>query len=277
MRFGKKSKAFYYEVLLAKTSEQMIVAIFTPSPVLSYTFTRALAFAANAHEFQVRKDGTPYIAHLLAVSSLVLEAGGTEDEAVAALLRDYLEDVNGAEPLDIECKFGTQVLAAVQHLTATDKTEYRGQMLISIPGTVLISAADSLHNLRGYASGKAAIDQAKAEHYIWLTWLYAIAPRVPMPWVTEMAALIAACGHSSPFDRDLIKARRAAICDREIRSGESVTQVSIAKKLGVNVDTVLSAFDKLRELGAPLQGGSGRGLWSYGSEWGFRAAFMDRV
>lgn len=254
------------------------MATFTPSPILTPAYARALTFAAKAHEFQTRKDGTPYIAHLLSVSALVLEAGGTEDEAIAALLHDYLKDIDGAEPLDIECKFGTQVLAAVQHLTATDKAEYRGQMLISIPGTILISAADSLHNLRGYAAGKAAFDQAKAEHYTWLTWLYAIAPRVPMPWVTEMAALIAACGHSSPFDRDLIKVRRVAICDREIRGGENVTQVGIAKKLEVHIDTVLSAFDKLRELGAPLQGGSGRGgWWSYGRDWDFRAAFMEKL
>jgi len=56
-------------------------------------FDDALAFASNLHRAQCRK-GTliPYISHLLAVTALVMEDGGSEDEAIAALLHDAIED-----------------------------------------------------------------------------------------------------------------------------------------------------------------------------------------
>ena len=59
----------------------------TPDPVLGERFTEAVAYAVELHATQARKaTGIPYLAHLLAVCSLVLEDGGTEDEAIAALL-----------------------------------------------------------------------------------------------------------------------------------------------------------------------------------------------
>ncbi len=60
---------------------------------LSDKFSEALVFAEKLHRQQVRKgSGVPYVAHLLGVASLVLEAGGDEDEAIAALLHDAIED-----------------------------------------------------------------------------------------------------------------------------------------------------------------------------------------
>jgi len=68
---------------------------------LSARFDQALVFAADLHRDQVRK-GTPvpYMAHLLGVASLVLEDGGDEDEAIAALLHDAVEDQGGAPTLE---------------------------------------------------------------------------------------------------------------------------------------------------------------------------------
>ncbi len=60
---------------------------------LTDRFINALVYAAHLHANQVRKDGkVPYIAHLLSVAALVLEDGGTEDEAIAGLLHDAIED-----------------------------------------------------------------------------------------------------------------------------------------------------------------------------------------
>ena len=75
------------------------------APLLGPRFEDALAYAAHLHADQVRKQsGIPYVSHLLAVCSLVLEDGGNEDEAVAALLHDAVEDhpaeLAGGAPLD---------------------------------------------------------------------------------------------------------------------------------------------------------------------------------
>ncbi|HEY9812232.1 MAG TPA: HD domain-containing protein, partial [Candidatus Sericytochromatia bacterium] len=64
--------------------------------ILSNRFIEAVAFANELHANQKRKGSDiPYIAHLLAVSSIVLEHGGNEDEAIAALLHDAIEDQGG--------------------------------------------------------------------------------------------------------------------------------------------------------------------------------------
>ena len=75
---------------------------------LSSRFESAFSAAASLHPTQVRKGtDTPYIAHLLAVASLVLEHGGTEDEAIAALLHDAVEDQGGLPTLQrIRDEFG---------------------------------------------------------------------------------------------------------------------------------------------------------------------------
>ena len=77
------------------------------SPLMNLTkrFDEALVFASQVHNDQLRK-GTkiPYIAHLLSVTALVLEHGGSEDEAIAALLHDAVEDC-GVEVKEISGRF----------------------------------------------------------------------------------------------------------------------------------------------------------------------------
>ena len=64
--------------------------------ILTDRFDRALLYATLVHGGQVRKGtSTPYVAHLLAVSATVLEYGGDEDLAIAALLHDSVEDQGG--------------------------------------------------------------------------------------------------------------------------------------------------------------------------------------
>lgn len=132
---------------------------------LSPDFAEALAFAAALHTGQTRKAGNvPYISHLLAACSLVLEAGGTEDEAISALLHDALEDqgpdTGGAEKLAerIGRRFGPHVLAIVEACTDSTtfpKPPWRGRKEIFLhrletaPESVcLVVVADKLHNAR---------------------------------------------------------------------------------------------------------------------------------
>ena len=123
-------------------------------------FSSALAFAADLHREQTRK-GTdiPYIAHLLAVAALVIEHGGDEDQAIAALLHDAVEDQGGQETLaQIRQRYGERVAGLVDACTDSyekgpEKAEWKPRKekyLASLPGkpsdALLVSAADKLHN-----------------------------------------------------------------------------------------------------------------------------------
>lgn len=134
------------------------MAKFTDNPILTDRFTQALVFASQIHSSQIRKGSieVPYISHLLAVASLVLESGGNEDEAIAALLHDSIEDVQ-VDPELIKEKFGDRILGIVQELTenkAWAKSERKHLYVQSIlkmsASAVKISIADKLHNIRCY-------------------------------------------------------------------------------------------------------------------------------
>jgi GTP pyrophosphokinase len=127
---------------------------------LSKRFDHAVKFARKAHKKQARK-GTeiPYISHLLGVTSIVLEMQGTEDQAIAALLHDAVEDCGGPVMAErIRAEFGDDVIRIVLANTDTDeqpKPPWRARKqgyLDSLPGKqrdeLLISLADKLHNAR---------------------------------------------------------------------------------------------------------------------------------
>jgi (p)ppGpp synthase/HD superfamily hydrolase len=86
---------------------------------LSKLYDEALLYASDLHRTQVRKgSGTPYIAHLLSVSSRVLSAGGTEVQAIAGLLHDAAEDQGGQATLDdVRRRFGSDVAQIVADCT----------------------------------------------------------------------------------------------------------------------------------------------------------------
>ena len=92
-----------------------------PYPVLGDRFTDAFAHAVRLHARQARKDTTiSYLTHLMAVCSLVLEDGGDEDQAIAALLHDGPEDQGGQPVLDeIRKRFGDEVANLVDGLSDT--------------------------------------------------------------------------------------------------------------------------------------------------------------
>jgi GTP pyrophosphokinase len=135
------------------------VSEFTDEPFLTARFDEALHYATRHHARQLRK-GTPvpYAAHVLAAASLVLEMQCSEDEAIAALLHDVVEDGGGTEALeDIRERFGEPVAEMV--LANSDSVDERGpwwerkQAYVEAfphksPGALRVSLADKLHNAR---------------------------------------------------------------------------------------------------------------------------------
>lgn len=134
-------------------------------PAVGKRFRDALVWAAELHEEQKRKGGNiPYVAHLLGVASIVLEHGGDEDQAIAALLHDALEDqAHRMTPGEIGARFGEQVEKIVEACTDGDPEEQRDRdigrwrvrkqkyidAIAAKPAeALLVSMADKLYNAR---------------------------------------------------------------------------------------------------------------------------------
>jgi len=139
---------------------------------LSTRFEEALTFATRLHADQARKGTTiPYISHLLAVTSIVLEQGGNEDEAIAALLHDAIEDQGGASTREeIRRRFGETVVEIVNGCTDAEvvpKPPWRRRKeayiahLRDAPASVrLVSAADKLHNARAILADYRSVGES---------------------------------------------------------------------------------------------------------------------
>ncbi|MCX6552510.1 MAG: HD domain-containing protein [Acidobacteria bacterium] len=127
---------------------------------LTRRFEEALAYANEAQGKQKRKGtDVPYLAHLLEVASIVLQHGGDEDEAIAALLHDAPEDAGGhARLADIRTRFGDRVADIVDGCSDTfespkpswrpRKEAYLARIPSLSPSARLVSAADKLANAR---------------------------------------------------------------------------------------------------------------------------------
>ncbi len=127
---------------------------------ISPRFLEAVSYAAALHGSQRRKfSGEPYLAHLLAVAAIVMEHGGNEEEAIAALLHDAVEDQGGLPTLaEIRRRFGEPVAQIVEGCSDTaenPKPPWRPRKeayLLHLQGAStsvrLVSAADKLHNVR---------------------------------------------------------------------------------------------------------------------------------
>jgi (p)ppGpp synthase/HD superfamily hydrolase len=136
----------------------------TKAVKLGPRFLRAFEFAAKKHAGQTRKASTiPYLAHLMGVASLVLEFGGDEDLAIAALLHDVVEDCGGAPMLkEVRRRFGPRVAKIVDGCTDSDtypkppwrerKETYIRHLQGADAETRLVSAADKLNNVRSILS-----------------------------------------------------------------------------------------------------------------------------
>ncbi len=131
-----------------------------PTPSLGPRFTRALELAYELHAGQTRKGSdVPYFGHLLGVTSIVIETGSSEDEAIAALLHDAAEDQGGRETLArIRSEFGDDVAEIVESCSDSlgdpkppwreRKRAYLEHLEEASEPALKVSLADKLHNAR---------------------------------------------------------------------------------------------------------------------------------
>jgi GTP pyrophosphokinase len=192
-----------------------------PAMTLTDRYAQALAFACEAHRGHVRKGtAIPYVSHLLAVSGLVLEHGGDEDQAIAGLLHDCVEDVGVHLREPIRERFGAGVLAIVDGLTDAvtqpkppwrERKEAYIEHLRTAPLPVLrVCAADKLHNLRciraDYRVHGPALWQRFNAGPADTCWYYSAvtdtlaAAGAPDGLVNELRDVLAACAAAAVFE-----------------------------------------------------------------------------
>ncbi|ACK73893.1 metal dependent phosphohydrolase (plasmid) [Gloeothece citriformis PCC 7424] len=141
-------------------------------PLLTDRFQKALVYATQLHAQQVRKgSNVPYISHLLSVAALVLEDGGDEDEAIAGLLHDAIEDQGGEATRQEICRqFGDRVAEIVEGCTDSDtipkppwrerKQAYIERFPRASSSVRRVSLADKLHNARSLVADYYSQKQA---------------------------------------------------------------------------------------------------------------------
>lgn len=129
-----------------------------PEPILTKLFDEALVYASDAHRLQSRKGSkVPYVAHLLGAASIALEAGADEDQAIAALLHDAVEDQGGQARLDdIRKRFGDRVARIVADCSDSvtlekpkwkqRKEAYIASLSKKSADSLLVSLCDKLYN-----------------------------------------------------------------------------------------------------------------------------------
>ncbi len=139
---------------------------------ISDRFRAAVAYALDVHAGQSRKHSqVPYVSHLFGVTALAMEHGADEDQAIAALLHDAVEDHGGLSRLaDIRARFGGRVAAIVEacsdSLAADPKSKapwrerkelYLSHLREADADARLVSVCDKLHNARTIVSEHLAI------------------------------------------------------------------------------------------------------------------------
>ena len=147
-----------------------------PGVVLGDRFIAGVREAVRLHAHQARKaSDVPYLSHLLAVAGLVLEHGGDEDQAIAALLHDGPEDQGGEATLAIiRDRFGDRVVAIVAACSDTFETPkppwrerkeaYIAHLAEKGPDVWPVTLADKVHNARTIVAdlrelGPASLDR----------------------------------------------------------------------------------------------------------------------
>ncbi|MBB5456760.1 HD domain-containing protein [Paraburkholderia sp. Cpub6] len=147
--------------------------------MLTEKFVRATELALRLHAAQRRK-GTqiPYTSHLLGVASLVLENGGDEEQAIAGLLHDAIEDVGPEVAPTIRELFGERVLRIVKGCTdgvpdasgqkpdwRTRKVAYLAHLEQAEADVLLVSASDKLYNARAIVMDLRTVGRAVFERF----------------------------------------------------------------------------------------------------------------
>ncbi len=172
---------------------------------LSSRFAEAVAYAVDVHADQVRKQprgrtdraATPYVAHLLGVASLILEAGGDEDLAIAGLLHDAAEDHGGWSRLaDIRERFGPRVARIVEDCSDSlepeesgkapwevRKREHLARLADADLDALTVWAADKVHN------GRAIVVDVVVEGPAAMSRFHALPDRVLWYYQANLALL----------------------------------------------------------------------------------------
>lgn len=197
---------------------------------LTERFTEAVDYARVLHAPDVRKGTTiPYFAHVMAVAAIVLEHGGSEDQAIAALLHDAGEDHGGADRIaDIRATFGDAVAdcvaacsddlpdeGAIKRPWSQRKTEYLARVKEEPLDIVLVSAADKLHNARSILSDYRSLGEK--------LWLRFNASREQTLWYYDELCAV--------FSERLVAPATAPLA-AELRSTLSALNESIAARPG---------------------------------------------
>ena len=181
--------------------------------MLTDRFQQALIYAAQVHDGQSRKGGEsiPYLAHLMSVAALVLENGGGEDEAIAALLHDAIEDRGDRTNIEeLRERFGDQVAFIVDACSDTDqrpkppwqgrKQAYIDRMQTAPVAVLRVACADKVHNARSTLSDLHVYGPATwgkfgstVEQQLWYyqTLSELFSRRLPGPLSDELARLVA--------------------------------------------------------------------------------------
>lgn len=189
----------------------------------------AFDFASMAHQHQLRKStNIPYISHIMSVSALVLEHGGNEDQAIAGLLHDVIEDADSADQIpqlrsEILNRFGPKVLELVEGCTdgvpdaagnksdwKTRKEAYLAHLEDKSVDLLLVSCCDKLHNARSILTdlvthGNAVFDRFSAKQSETL-WYYQSLSNIYSRRLTELDGKIAA----REFARTVMAIKRIA-------------------------------------------------------------------
>lgn len=185
-----------------------------PTALYSPRLDDAVSFALDAFRTRVRK-GTriPYATHLLQVMVTVAEHGGDEDQCIAAILHDWLEDIEGAQESVLSARYGARVarlVVALSDSTRHPKPPWRArkeQYLVHLraaPEEVkLISAADKLHNCQCIRRDLASVGPEVWERFS--------AAREGTLWYYEAAADALADGWPHPLSRRLAEEVAALI------------------------------------------------------------------
>jgi (p)ppGpp synthase/HD superfamily hydrolase len=179
---------------------------------LGERFERALDLAFELHRGQSRKgSGVPYFGHLLGVASIVIETGGSEDEAIAALLHDAAEDQGGHTTVErIRAEFGDPVATVVEECSDSfgepkppwreRKQAYLERLERASEAALAVSLADKLHNMRTIVVDYRAVGErlwdrfnAGCEDVLWYyrSLAEAFARLRPGPLATELTAAVA--------------------------------------------------------------------------------------
>ena len=165
----------------------------------------AFAFAAERHRGQVRKgNGAPYVTHLMAVAACVGEHLGTEDQVIAALLHDAIED-QGVSADELSARFGDEVARIV--VACTDafttpkppwrarKEAYLAHLRDADAGVKLVAVSDKLHNARSVRRDHRVVGAA--------VWARFSAPVDASLWFYRAVADALARGWSHPLVDEL--------------------------------------------------------------------------